>query len=197
MAPSSSSDGLSEGCPFEGGVQLQVGTADLVPETVDLGADSFAWSWVASPGVPLPAFGPGDEVVVSVSFDGVLSAARDGREFTVSIVADGVGSTRASAVPELVTTSTGSLEPGPWQPSLSTNAGGEPIRITLGGITINPNASEDLSCFSARAQIPTRATSVEDSTSLDVVAGAELTISEVRLSMSGDGDAEPFGFVLE
>ncbi len=193
---STSTDGASEACPFEGGISLQLGSADVTLETVDLGAGSYAWSLVAAPGVPLPAFGPGDELVVSLAFDGVFSATREGREFTVSISAEDGGTSFATVSPQTVTTSTGELAPGPWLPSLSTNAGGEPIRLTLGGITINPNQGEGLTCFSVRAQIPTQANRVDDSSLIDLVTGSDLVISEVRLSMTGEGDAEPFGLAL-
>lgn len=187
-------DSRTAGCPATADHELQIPlvAADFVPETSTSGAN-VEWSLVAKPALSVPAVGPGETLAVSIRLEGApIVVKRDGRTLYATIVARTTGSTRASADLETTTGSTGELAPGAWQSSTSLDAGGRPIRITLGGIHVNPNEGESLGCFAVRATMPAQARSVSESTLVDVVRGGPLTIESVRFSVTGDAPETPF-----
>jgi hypothetical protein len=194
-----SSGGLpSDVCPLpaDHAVELRLGAADLAAETNTSG-DATEWRLVAEPGVTLESFSPGETVSFTLRLDAPVAAARSGRAFYVTIRArDGVASTFAQKDPETETASEGSLTIGPWQPSLSVNAGGKPVALTLGGIAINPDPGLDVRCFSVRTTIPAQVNKVTDQSLVDVTASGPMVIDEVRLSISGDPPEEPFGLTV-
>jgi hypothetical protein len=195
-----SSGGLpSDVCPLpaDHAVELRLGAADLAAETRTSG-DATEWRLAAEPGVTLESFSPGETVSLTLRLeDAPIAAARSGRAFYVTIRArDGVASTFAQKDPETETASEGTLTIGPWQLSLSVNAGGKPVALTLGGIAINPDPGQDVRCFSVRTTIPAQVNKVTDQSLVDVTASGPMVIDEVRLSISGDPPEEPFGLTV-
>ncbi len=195
---SGATPGAVTGCPLTADrvVELVLAPSDFTEETVTSGA-SLSWELTARPTATIPALTPGESLAVSLRFEGApVRILREGRSFYVTIEAATSGTTRAQATPELVAASAGELTPGPWQPSLSVRADGRPIRLVLGGIDVNPNAGERLSCFSARATLPRQANSVEDSSLVAVAPSEPMPITVVRLSVTGDPPATPFALSL-
>lgn len=195
---SSGGDGPPGGgdtCPLQADqvVDVTLTASDFTSKTIPVGSD-VGWELTASPSsATIPAIRPGETLAVSLRLEGApISMARSTSTFYVTIVASTEGTTRAQATLETSTASAGELNPGPWQSTLSIDAGGRPTRIALGGITINPNEGESLSCFSVRTTVPAKANSVEDSNLVDIVGGAPLPITTIILSANGQPPEEPF-----
>lgn len=177
-------------------LEIVIGPDDVTPETT-MSADAYEWSLVATPALELPAFAPGETVAVTLRMeDAPLRMVRSARNLYVTVTASRDGTTRSQIMPDSAVASLGDLQPGPWQPSLSADAGGAPLRLQLGAIHVNPDADEALACVSLQAIIPAQANSVEDSSLVDLAQGEALPITEVRLSATGDSPEEPFALAL-
>lgn len=198
-SPSGGGDeaGGSGRCPLSGDHTFEVDLAGAAEEAMESG-DRVEWSLRVGPGEVSSGVAPGESVVVNLRFgEGELVVGRSGRALYVSALFDGAGTTFAQAeVPAEVgwtgERDSGERDLGPWQSSLSTNAGGAPIRVWLGAIGVNPDADDSYGCIALRGTIPASAHRVDDSQPLAVTASGDLTLDEVRVSLSGDAPAEPF-----
>lgn len=190
---------LRGACPLAGEhvLALTLSASDFVETTTRAGSDPV-WELTAKPSASLPAFAPGDTVGVSIQIQGApLRMVRDARNFFVNVRAAGDGSARGGAEPSQETASTGTLSPGAWLPMLRVRADGRPIAVEIGGIAINPNEGETLSCFAGRITIPSQVPDVEGGGALvDVTAAEPLKIEHVRFSATGEPPDAPFALEL-
>lgn len=194
--PSAAESAGSGRCPARGDHTFDVDLAGASVEVTDSGAQ-VEWSLRVAPGASISRLSPGESVAVTLRFgDGELFLVRDGRALYASAVFDAPGTTFAQGELPSEVGWIGARDLGPWQSSLSTNAGGAPIRVRLGAIGVNPNAEDNYGCVALRGTVPASVSRVDDSEPLAVTASGDLTLGEVRVSLTGDAPLEPYALEL-